>query len=185
MKLNDDQLDSESKGSNEDQGIDDSTKQQSNNSKNEKNPVKQRNSGKSRQKRPKESNQVDQLPDHKYDNSRKRNHPGKHDRRRRDRVKRSHIRLPSSINDKLQRDHEVFSLLDAHVFKNGYCSKLATDYFVNEAEMKHNLSTNEFWLIDAVCKSNLETVRDLVYENLDLIQQTLARTNPKKEDIFE
>ena len=76
--------------------------------------------------------------------------------------------LLSSINDKLQR--EVFSLLDAHVFKNEYCSKLATNYFANEAEMKHTLSTNEFWFIDAVCKSeDLETVRKLVYENLDLI----------------
>ena len=195
-KSNDDQPGSKSKA-NEDQGIDefDSTKhQECNNSQNGKNSeiveLKQSNSGKSQQTdNSKNSNQVDQLlpKNNVIVNNRKRNYSGKvkHCKRaRQGKTERAHIRC--SINDKLQRDHEVFSLLDAHVFKNEYCSKLATDYFVNEDEMKHTLPTNEFWLIDAVCKSgDLETVRKLVYENLDLIQQTLSRTNSKKVDVFD
>ena len=87
-----------------------------------------------------------------------------------------HIKLLTSINSKLKREHENFKLLDAFVLKNEVCSKLATDHFGGEAEMEKNLPNEELWLVKAICKSDLETVRKIMFENHELIKELLART---------
>jgi len=95
-----------------------------------------------------------------------------------------HIQLLASINDKLKRDHENFTLLNAYVLKNEVCSKLVPDCFVNEGHMENVLSNKELWLVKAICKSDLETVRKLMFENYKLLQQILASRmcNFKKPD---
>lgn len=92
------------------------------------------------------------------------------------------IQLLSSINDNLQGSgDECFSLLPAHRLKQEYFSKLATEFFVTEAEMEHKLSEDEFWLVDAICKNDLETVRKLIVENLEMLGKLLRRLHPQAQ----
>jgi len=65
--------------------------------------------------------------------------------------------------------------------KQEYFSKLATEFFATEAEMEHKLSEDEFWLVDAICKNDLETVRKLIVENLEMLGKLLRRLHPQAQ----
>jgi len=93
------------------------------------------------------------------------------------------IQLLSSIDSKLQgADDDVLSLLSVHRMKQSYFSKLTTEFFVNEDEMKHKLSEDEFWLVDAICKNaDLEIVRKLCVENIEMLQKLLHRLHPQAQ----
>ena len=93
------------------------------------------------------------------------------------------IKLLSSIDNKMWGvNDEPFSLLFVHRMKQEYFPKLATHYFVSEGEMQHKLSEDEFWLVDAICKNaDLEIVRKLFMENIEMIQKMLARLHPKQD----
>jgi len=85
------------------------------------------------------------------------------------------IQLLSSINKKLHESGEnTFGLLTCHRLKYEYFSKLATEMFGSPTEMEEYLSDEEFWLVDAICKNNIERVSKLLDENMEIVEKVLA-----------
>ena len=93
------------------------------------------------------------------------------------------IQLLSSINKKLQESGEkTFGLLTSHRLKYEYFSKLATEMFGSPTEMEEYLSDEEFWLVDAICKNNIERVGKLLEENMEIVEKVLANVTAFAEN---
>ena len=134
------------------------------------------------------------LPDQLSDNfptTRKRNFPetdsestnGKKKRSKQYRNRKSRhlftddddvVQLLSSINKKLQEHGDrTFSLLACHRLKYAYFTKLATEMFGSPTKMENYLSDDEFWLVDAVCKNDIEIISKLLHDNVEIVQKVL------------
>ena len=61
-----------------------------------------------------------------------------------------------------------------HRLKYEYFSKLSTELFDSPTAMEEYLSEDEFWLVDAICKNDLETVSKLLHENFRIVEKILA-----------
>ena len=93
------------------------------------------------------------------------------------------IQLLSSINKKLHESGETtFGLLTCHRLKYEYFSKLATEMFGSPTEMEEYLSDEEFWLVDAICKNNIERVGKLLEENMEIVEKVLANVTAFAEN---
>ena len=45
--------------------------------------------------------------------------------------------------------------------------------FGSSIEMENYLSDDEFWLVDAVCKNDIEIISKLLHDNVEIVQKVL------------